>query len=52
MTLFNMLFGLMAVVVMVGLVKVLGFRFDRGNVGLLVIGAVAIGIVLAVWPLH
>ena len=52
MTLFNMLVGLVAVVVMVGLVKMLGFRFDRGNMGLLVVGAVAIGIVLAVYPLH
>ncbi len=52
MTVASMVIAVVAVVVMLGLVRVLGFRVDRGNAGLLVVGSVAIVVVLLVWPLH
>lgn len=52
MTVQSVLTLVVAVAVMVGLVKVLGFRFDRVNVGLLAAGVVAIVVVLMVMPLH
>ena len=52
MTLLNVIVAAVAVLVMLCLVVALGFRFDRGNVGLLAVGAVAIVVVLKVLPLH
>ncbi len=52
MTVQSVVVAVVAVVVMLGLVRVLGFRVDRVNAGLLVAGSVAIVVVLLVWPLH
>ncbi len=52
MTFLSLVASVIATVVMVVLVVMLGFRFDRVNVGLLILGAVAIVVVFAVMPLH
>ena len=52
MTFLSLVASVVMVVLMVGLVVLLGFRFDRVNVGLLVLGAAAIVVVFAVMPLH